>query len=202
MKFPGRDTAEGDAFKLFFIRQSKAGAVAGAQHPAVFLRQPPADNRSDRVEDIPARQVECRRDFRLSRRLIVPLLFHQFRAGKAELHACIGVNGIVDAPVIRAEATEHLTVCGIDDSVAFQCCDIALPQINIGADRRKGSNVGHALLPRFFTQIFVLHPQELRVAWYRRTNIEKRTEQALLRLLFRRRCDFFAALIRKSSDEI
>lgn len=168
---------------MLFIRQRKTGKVAGTQQLAVSFCQPPADNRSDRVKDIPARQVERRRDFRLSRRLIVPLLFHKLRAGEAELYACIGMNGIINTAVIRTEAAEHLTVCGIDDSVAFQRSDIALPQVNIGADGRDGSKVGQALLPRFFTQIFVLHPQKLRVAGFRRTNIEKRTEQALLRLL-------------------
>ena len=168
---------------MFFIRQSKTGTVAGTEQFAVSLRQPPADNRSDRVEDIPARQVECRRDLRLSRRLLMPLFCHQLRTGKAELHACIGVNGIVDAPVIRAKAAEHLTVCGVDDSVAFQRGNVALPQVNIGLDGREGSKVSHTLLPRFLAQIFVLHPQKLRVAGYRRTNIEKRAEQALLRLL-------------------
>lgn len=112
---------------MFFIRQRKTGKVAGTQHPAVFLRQPPADNRSDRVEDIPARQVECRCDLRLSRRFIVPLLCHQLRAGKAEFNAREGVDCIVDAPVIRAKATEQCAVRGIDDGVAFQRCDITLP---------------------------------------------------------------------------
>lgn len=127
MKFTGGDTAESDTSEVFFIRQRKAGAVAGAQQLAVSLRQPPADNRSDRVEDIPARQIECRCDLRLSRRFIVPLLCHQLRTGKSELYAREGVDCVVDAPVIRAKAAEHLIVCGIDDGVAFQCCDIALP---------------------------------------------------------------------------
>ena len=187
---------------MLFIRQSKTGTVAGTQQFAVSLRQPPADNRSDRVQDIPARQVERRCDLRLSRRFIVPLLCHQLRTGKAELYARESVNGIVDTPVVRTEATEQRAVRGIDDSVAFQRCDIALPQVNIGADRRKGSKVGHALLQCFLAQIFVLHLQKLRVAGFRRSDIEKCAEQALLRLLLRRRCDFFAAFIRKSSDEV
>ena len=123
MKFTGGDTAESDTSEVFFIRQRKAGAVAGTQQLAVSFCQPPADNRSDRVQDIPARQVECRRDLRLSRRFIVPLLCHQLRTGKAELYARESVNGIVDAPVIRAKATEHLIVRGVDDGVAFQRCD-------------------------------------------------------------------------------
>lgn len=187
---------------MFFIRQRKAGAVAGTQQLAVSFCQPPADNRSDRVQDIPARQIECRCDFRLSRRFIVPLLCHQLRTGEAELYARESVNGVVDTPVIRAKAAEHLTVCGVDDGVAFQRCDIALPQVNIGADRRKGGKVGHALLKCFLAQIFVLHLQKLRVAGYRHPHIEKRTEQALLRLLLLWRCDFFAAIISKSSDEV
>ena len=183
MKFPGRDTAESDASEVLFIRQRKTGKVAGAQQFAVSLRQASADNRSDRVKDIPARQVERRRDFRLSRRLIVPLLCHQLRTGKAELYAREGVDCIVDTPVIRAEAAEHLTVRGVDNRVTPERGNVALPQVNIGADRRKGRKVGHALLQCFLAQIFVLHPQKFRVAGYRRTDIEKRTEQALLRLL-------------------
>ena len=183
MKFTGGDTAKSNTFQIVPIGNLQTGTVAGAQQPAVSFRQPPADNRSDRVQDIPARQVERRCDLRLSRRFIVPLLCHQLRTGKAELYARESVNGIVDTPVVRTEATEHLIVRGIDDGVAFQCCDIALPQVNIGADRHKSSKVGHALLPRFFFEIFVLHLQKLRVAGFRHPHIEKRTEQALLRLL-------------------
>lgn len=161
----------------------QTGAVAGTEQFAVSFCQPPADNRSDRVQDIPARQVERRCDLRLSRRFIVPLLCHQLRTGKAELYARESMNGIVDTPVVRAKAAEHLIVRGVDDGVAFQCCDIALPQVNIGLDGREVGKVGHALFKCFLAQIFVLHPQKLRVAGYWRSNIEKCTEQALLRLL-------------------
>ena len=93
------------------------------------------------------------------------------------------MNGIVDTPVVRTEATEHLIVRGVDDGVAFQRGNVALPQVNIGLDGREVGKVGHALLKCFLAQIFVLHPQKLRVAGYRHPHIEKRTEQALLRLL-------------------
>ena len=132
----------------------------------------------------------------------MPLRFHQLCTGKAELHSRESVYRIVYAPVVRAEAAEQCAVCGVYDGVTFQRCDIALPQVNIGANRREGSKISHTLLKCFLAQIFVLHPQKLLVALHRWTNIEKCAEQALLRLLFRRRCDPFAALIRKSSDEI
>lgn len=98
MKFPGGNAAEGDAFEPLFIRRRKTGAVAGAQQFAVTLGQPPADDRSDRVDDIPAGQIERRRELSLSRRLVMPLLCHKLRAGEAELNAREGVYRIVMHP--------------------------------------------------------------------------------------------------------
>ena len=137
MKFSGGDTAEGDAFKLFFVRQCKAGTVTGPQTATVFFRQPAVNNGADCVDDIPARQVKCRCDFCLSCRLDVPLLLHQLRTGTAELYTCIGVNCVVNAPVVRAETAEQGAVCCIDDGVAPECCNVALPQINVGQGGRK-----------------------------------------------------------------
>ena len=61
-------------------------------------------------------QIERRSDFCLTGGFGIALLFHQFRAGKAEFYSCIGVNGVVDAAVVRNIAAGHAGVCSVHDS--------------------------------------------------------------------------------------
>ena len=89
------------------------------------------------MQNIPAGKIECGRDLCLPDCLAVPLPLHQLRTGKAELNPGIGVNGIVDTAVAGAEAPEQLAVGGVDNGVALQRGDVALPQVNAGFQRGK-----------------------------------------------------------------
>ena len=99
MKLPRGNAAERYAFQLVFCCQLQAGAVAGGEQFFVLFSYSTADDRTDRMQHIAAGQIECGRDFRLSGGFRTVLLFHPFRTGKPQLHACKGVNGVVDAAV-------------------------------------------------------------------------------------------------------
>lgn len=71
------------------------------------------------MQDILTGQIERRGDFCPPDRFGITLLFHQFRTGKAQLHTRKGVNGIVDAAVVRNIAAGHAAIGSIDDGIAF-----------------------------------------------------------------------------------
>ena len=87
------------------------------------------------MQHIPAGQIKGGRDFGFAGSFRVSLFFHQFFTGPAELHAGKGVDGIVNAPVIGTEATEQPAVGSVYDSVALQCGNITLPEIDSLLDR-------------------------------------------------------------------
>ena len=129
MKLSRGNAAKRHTFQIFLCRQLQTGAVAGSQQHPVTLCHSPIDNRPDRVQHIAAGQIKCRGDFCLPGGFWVPLLFHQFFTGKAQLHPGIGVDGVVDAAVVRAVAAGHAAVGGVDNGIAPERCNIALPKV-------------------------------------------------------------------------
>lgn len=85
------------------------------------------DNGADGVQNVFAGQVISRCDFRPSRFFHVSLLFHQFCACQAKLNPGEGMDRVVDAAVIGAEAAQHLAVGGVDNGVTAQGGNVALP---------------------------------------------------------------------------
>ena len=151
--------------------------IAGGQKFPVPLRHLPVDNRADCMQDIPAGQIKCRRDFRLSGRFRIALPLHQFLAGNAQFDARIGMNGIVDAAVVRNIAAGHAGVCRIDNGVALKCRNIALPEIQPRLDRRQVNNIGNPFCGGFTLQICVLHLKEISAdtyAWSEKAREEKK----------------------------
>ena len=93
----------------------------------MLIRQGAVNYRTDRVEDVFARKVKRGRDLRLTGRLLITLLFHNVVAEIAQAQSRSAVNTVVLAVVERSETTEHLRIGGVDDSVAFNRCYVALP---------------------------------------------------------------------------
>ena len=54
---------------------------------------------------------------------------HEFRTGKTQLYPGIGVDGVVDAAVVGTVAAGHAAVCGVDDGIALEGGNIALPEV-------------------------------------------------------------------------
>ena len=152
----------------------QAGTVAGRQQRAVPAGQSAVHDRPDRVNDIAAWQVERRRDFCPPRRLVMPLSLHQLRAGKTELHPREGMNGVVNAAVIRTKAAKQSAVGGIDNGVAPQGGNVPLPEVGTGPGRGQVPRIGHSLPPDFLLQVRVLHPQERLVGRQRGPDVEQR----------------------------
>ena len=63
--------------------------------------------------------------------VFMALLLHQIRAGHSQLYPGKSMDCVVNTAVARAEASEHLAVCRIDDGVAVERCNIALPKVQI-----------------------------------------------------------------------
>lgn len=184
MKLSRRNTAERHVAHPRLLRKRKAGAVTGGER--LFIRHGglAGEKRSDGVQNIPAGKIECGCDLCLPDRLAVPLPLHQLRTGKAELNPRIGVNGVVDTAVTGAEAPEQLAVGGVDNGVALQRGDVALPQVKGSFPAAGGGGQafkdGNALLGKLDAQVFVLHLQKLRAGIPGRAHIEQCAQQQLL----------------------
>ncbi len=135
VKFARADTTERDAVQVILHSFIQAGKITAFKKLAVVLREPAAYDRSDCVDDVFAGQIICRRDLRLSCRLIMSLLLHYLVAITPELDSRKGMDRVVDTAVTGTKAAEHLTVGGVDDSVTFQCGNISLPKIDMILNR-------------------------------------------------------------------
>ena len=89
------------------------------------IRQSTADDRSDRMDDIPRREIVPLRDLRRSRLLGMPLHLHQRSACRAQLQPRRRVNRIVNAAVTGDEAAEESRVGRVDDRVRRKARDVA-----------------------------------------------------------------------------
>ena len=67
-----------------FLRNFQAREVARFQQRFMLVGEPYIDNRTDGVDNVFARQIKRRRDFCLTRRLLVTLFSHKFVAGVAQ----------------------------------------------------------------------------------------------------------------------
>ena len=94
MKLARGDAAERDAFDMALLRQRQAGAIAGGQQALVCLRHAARDDGTDRMEHIPAGQIERGRQFCQPGFFIVPLSPHQLGAGKPQLNAGIRMDTV------------------------------------------------------------------------------------------------------------
>ena len=83
------------------------------------------------------------------------------------------MNGVVDAAVIGDIAAGHAGVCRIDDGIALERCNIALPEIQTWLHRRKVCNISDTFCLVFALQIGVLHFQKTFICVLRRTNIHQ-----------------------------
>ena len=63
---------------------------------------------------------------------LVSLPFHDTGTFRTKLYATVGMNCIINTAVTRAKTPQHLRICGIDNLVAAQRGDIALPEIQSG----------------------------------------------------------------------
>lgn len=129
------------------------------------------------MNDISAREIVGFCDLRSTDRLRTSLLFHDFGTFESKFHPCISVNRIINTAVTRAEATEHLRVCGVDDRITAQRGDVALPKIDTVPYRKQFFEIGNSFLLDFFPQIGILHLQEFVTHRIGHPYIEKRTEQ-------------------------
>ena len=174
MKLSRADTAERDAVQTVLHRCVETGEITAFEKLAVFLSEPAADDGSHCVDHVLARQVISRRDLRLTCRLLMPLRLHQLITGVAELYARIGMDSVVDTSVTGTEAAEHLRIGGIDDCVAFQRGNIALPKIDTLLHGQKIGNIGNAFARSLLLQVFILHAHEILADRRGHTDIEQR----------------------------
>lgn len=158
-------------------RQLQAGAVAAGQQGTVLPGHAAGNDGPHGVQHKAAGQVEGGRDLRLPGGFLAALSAHQFRAGLPQLNAGKGVDGVVDAAVVRAVAAGHAAVGGVHDGVAPQGGDVALPQVQPRLNGGKGCGIGDALLRSPLLQVGVLHLQKVFPAGLRRTHIQQPAQQ-------------------------
>ena len=156
MEFSRGNTAECDAPDPVLVCQFQTGAVAGRKQSLILFADPVIDDRSDRVEDIAAREVKSRCDLRTPGWFLMPLFFHQIRAAEAQGDPALRMDHIVNAAVVWYVASGHSAVCRIDDRITSKRRDISLPDIKSIPDRRQTVSVRDALFPDLFLQICVL----------------------------------------------
>ena len=110
------------------------------------IRQSTADDRSDRMDDVPRREIVPLRDLRRSRLLGMPLHLHQRSACRAQRQPRRRVNRIVNAAVSGDEAAEESRVGRVDDRVRREARDVALPEGNtrIRGDGWERHDIHHA----------------------------------------------------------
>ena len=134
------------------------------------------------MQDILAGQIERRRNFCPPGGFGIALLLHQLRTGKAQFHTRKGVNGIVDATMVRNIAAGHTAVGSIDNGIALQRGNIALPKVQSRLHRCKVSHIGDTLCRIFALQIGVLHLQKICICALRRTKIHQSPQKLPLSL--------------------
>ena len=85
------------------------------------------------------------------------LAFHELSAIQPELDARKGMDAVVDAGVAGHIAARHAAVGGVDNGAALEPGDVALPEVQIAADRLQTVQAGDARVRELLTQVFVLH---------------------------------------------
>ena len=131
------------------------------------------------------------------------LLFHEPGTIQPELDARKGMDAVVDAGVAGHITARHSAVRGVDDSTAPQPGDIALPEVQISANRLQIGQAGDAGRFNLLTQIFVLHGQKIGADGLGAADVHQRAQHALLFICVCR--DFHSAitpvLVQQPPDE-
>ena len=110
----------------------------------------------------------------------MPLLVHEIGARQTQLHAGVGVDGIVDAAMPRQKAAEHLTVGGIDDGVGLKQRNVAAPDGNAIAVGECAGVGRPAALKKALLQVGVLYVERLGRKRLGQANVHKGSEQIAL----------------------
>ena len=101
VEFSRRNTAKSNAFYPFFRSKSETVCIASRKFFFVFFREFAAYYRSDRVQNVFARQVIRFCQFRFSCRFGVSLFCHNAVAFKPQLHSRKRVDSVVYAEMAR-----------------------------------------------------------------------------------------------------
>ena len=123
----------------------------------------------------------CSRGYlRPAGRFFPPLPLHLLRAGQPKLHTGPGVNGVVNAAVAGHKTPQHLAVCGVDNGIAAQGCNVPLPQVNSALNRLQAGNIRRSPALCLFLQVGVLHAQKRLAGRRGRAHVHQAAQQALL----------------------
>lgn len=113
----------------------------------------------------------------------IPLFQHDPGTFQAKLNSRKGVDAVINTAVIRHIATGHSTVRRIDDSIALQCSNITLPEIDTFLHWFQIQQPCDRFSFCLFFQISILYRQKFRIGILRHADIHESTQQQLL-LLF------------------
>ena len=192
MEYAGGDAAKRNTLHAVLPGQLQTGTVAGGQQTLVLWSHTVLDNGADGMQDIVARQIVRLGDFGLPGGLLMTLALHELRAIQPELNACEGMDAVVDAGVARHITARHAAVCGVDNGTAPEPGDVALPEVQIAANRLQIGQAGDASILDLLTQILVLHGQKFSIDGFWVTDVHQRTQHTLLLISVRR--DFHASI--------
>ena len=106
--------------------------------------------------------------------------------------ACKSMDAVVDAGVARHITARHAAVCGVINGAAPEPSDIALPEVQVAANRLQIGQAGDARGFALLTQVIVLYGQELGIDGLGAADVHQRTQHTLLLQSIRR--DFHAAI--------
>ena len=124
------NTAECNAFDFILYSKFKAGVVAALEELAMPVSKCTLYNRSHGVYNIIAWQIVWRRDFSISYRFFMSLCLHKLSAFVTQTNTSKRVNTVVDTAVAWLPAASHSGIGCVDNSTAFQCGNIAFPEVN------------------------------------------------------------------------
>ena len=200
MKFPRGKTAEGHTAHMDAPCSFEAGNIGCGKKPLVLRREGAVHLRAHGMHHKIAGQVEGRGNNGFPR--VLQLAAHDAVAGKPELHAGKGVDGIVDAAVIGMKAAQHAPVCRVHHGTAFQSGDIPLPDAETVAHGHKVPVARDAAGKNFLPKIRILHLQKLRRRLPGLAYIEKRTQKTLLRLFIPGKHKTLVPLLKQHPDKV
>ena len=203
MEYASGDAAERNTLHAVLPGQFQTGTVAGGQQVLIFRGHTTLNAGANGMQDIVAGQIVSLGDFGLSGGLLMALVLHELGAVQAELDASKGMDAVVNAGVARHIAARHAAVRGVDNGAAPEPGNVALPEVEIAADRLQIGQAGDASGFNLLTQVFVLHDQKFDVDGLGAANVHQRTQHPLL--LIGIRWDFHTAialvLIQQPLDE-
>ena len=145
----------------------------------------PLDNGPHGMEHISGREVIAFRQLGPPVGLRMPLGLHKPVALRPKLQASRRMDGIIDAAMAGDEAAQQRGIGRVDDGVATQGSDIALPKVNSSLRRLKVRYIGNSFLPGFLLQISVLYCQEFPAGRAGHSDIKQGTKQAPLLCIIR-----------------